>query len=363
MKLSIYENEAANWLCKAQDFTSDGGISKFYVINKGWSEESYKEVSGYIIPTFFDLFAKTKNKIYKERALRIADWEVKVQDRDGKWEYVFDTGQVLLGLTRAYAETKDQKYIDSIVKAANFLVNVQSKNGSWNSFEFALGLGNKILRGLGLLNHAYNTRTAWALLEVWKITKNSDYREAAMKNLDWVLSRQLKNGYYKDCSTYLHYLTYTASGLLEAGLILKDEKYINSARLFADNCLQLIQKNGFLQGNFNKNWLPVKPVHSSLTSDAQLAILLFKFNNLTKNKKYSLGAKKLLNFVKSNQNITTNNLGIRGGIPGSQPINGFYCSNMILSWATKFYLDALLIENLAQKPKTTKKCLKNNPFR
>jgi len=344
MKLNIHEKEAVNWLCEAQDFTLDGGISKFYVIGKGWAEESYKEVSGYIIPTFLDLFAETKNKEYKERALKIADWEIKVQDTDGKWDYVFDTGQVLLGLTRAYAETKSQKYVDSIVRAANFLVNVQSKNGSWNNFEFALGLGNKILKNLGLLNHAYNARTAWALLEVWKITKNNDYKEAAMKNLDWVLSKQLKNSYYKNCDTYLHYLIYTASGLLEAGLILKNDKYISSAKLFADNCLQLIQKNGFLQGNFNKKWLPVKPVHSSLTSDAQLAILFFKLHNLTKNKDYLLAAKKLLNFIKSNQNITTNNLGIRGGIPGSNPIDGFYCPNTILSWATKFYLDALLME-------------------
>jgi len=37
------------------------------------------------------------------------------------------------------------------------------------------------------------------------------------------------------------------------------------------------------------------------------------------------------------------NGGIRGGIPGSSPINGKYESKKILSWATKFYLDASLI--------------------
>ncbi len=344
MKLTKNEREAADWLCRAQDITADGGISKYYEINKGWEKKSYKEVSGYIIPTFFELYHQSKNKKYWDRALRIANWEVKTQENDGKWEYVFDTGQILIGLSRTYKETRDKRYKDALIKAADWLVKTQDSNGSWKKNEFALGLKNKVLRLFGSLEHSYNSRTAWALLEIWNITKNKKYKNAAIKNLDWAVSKQLKNGYYKNCYGYTHYLTYTASGLLEGGIILKRKKYIDSARLYSDKCLEIINKYGIFQGNYDKNWNPIKIPHICLTSCAQLAIVFYRLFYITKEIKYRLGAEKLLEFLKSKQDLENKNLGIKGGIAGSDPIDGFYCPNTILSWATKFYLDALLIQ-------------------
>lgn len=348
MKLSINEKEAIDWLCRAQDVTPDGGLSKYYVLGKGWSKESYKEVSGYIIPTFFEIYARTKKEEYKLRAFKIADWEMQVQDKEGKWEYVFDTGQVLLGLTRAYREPKNktqkERYLRSILKAADFLINVQSPDGNWSKKEFALGIRNKLAKIFNLFGNAHNTRTAWALLETWLITKDEKYKQAAVKNLNWVIKQQLKNGYFKHCHTYLHYLVYTASGLLESGLILNDARYIDSAKLFADACLPLVEKNKFMPGNFDDKFNPVGKIHSSLTSDCQLSILFFKLHNLTKNKRYLEAAEKLLDFVRTNQDLSSEDEGRRGGIPGSYPLDGQYCPNTILSWATKFYLDALLIK-------------------
>ena len=100
MKLTIYEKNAADWLCKAQDVMGEeGSVSKYYKIGEGWSKEGYQEVSGYIIPTFIRLYEKTGEKDYFNRAVKIADWLIKIQGKDGQWQYVFDTGQVLLGLT------------------------------------------------------------------------------------------------------------------------------------------------------------------------------------------------------------------------------------------------------------------------
>ena len=88
MKLSKEQEEALNWVFRAQDANSDGGVSKFYEIGTGWNKESYKEVSGYIIPTLLNYYRKTKDKEILERAKRIADWELSVQESDGKWEYL-----------------------------------------------------------------------------------------------------------------------------------------------------------------------------------------------------------------------------------------------------------------------------------
>jgi len=342
MKLGKYEKAAVDWLFRAQDATPDGGVSMFYSLGKGWSLESYKEVSGYILPTLFDLYRETKNKQYKNRAIRIADWLINVQGKKGNWDYVFDTGQVILGLTRTYKETKDQKYKNSIVGAADWLVNIQSKDGSWRRKIFAPGVKKKISRLFCSLSHSYNTRTAWALLEAWKITKNKKYKRAAVKNLNWVLSNQTKEGYYLSSTNITHFLIYTARGFLEAGLILKESKYIESARKFANGLLGLVKESGFLSGSISKNWKSVSN-SSYLSANAQFSILLCKLYKITKEKKYIIASVNLINYLKKKQNLKSKNSGVLGGIPGSAPINGKYEPNKILPWATKFYIDSLLM--------------------
>jgi uncharacterized protein YyaL (SSP411 family) len=342
-KITLWEREAINWLFRAQDANRGGGISKYFDLKKGWCQEDYKEVSGYIIPTLIELYHKTKNKEYRERAIRIADWELQVQGKEGEWDYVFDTGQVILGLVSIYKETKNKKYLIACIKASKWLLKSQDKNGSWTKHEFALGIKNKILRKLKRLPHAYNSRTAWALLEIWLLTKDERYKNAAISNLDWTKNQQKPNGYYNHCHSYIHYLTYCASGLFEAGIILNEEKYIRSAKKYIDSSLRLSFGQRYIEGNYNSRWKRIKKSHSSLTSDCQLAILYFKFYELYKIKKYKEEGNKLLGFVKEQQDLISRIPGKRGGIPGSYPINGFYCPNKILSWATKFYLDALII--------------------
>ena len=53
-------------------------------------------------------------------------------------------------------------------------------------------------------------------------------------------------------------------------------------------------------------------------------------------------ALKALEQVKRAQSIHNPDPGIRGGIPGSDPIWGDYIPNRIPNWAAKFFIDALL---------------------
>ena len=72
---------------------------------------------------------------------------------------------------------------------------------------------------------------------------------------------------------------------------------------------------------------------------------------ITKNKKYQDASLNLLHYLKRKQDVENKNAGIRGGIPGSSPINGKYEPKKILSWATKFYLDAYTINRKILKNK------------
>src|ERR1700682_4251602 len=74
---------AESWLCRAQDASTDGGVSYGYSFLGGW-RPSYPETSGYIATTFFRL-AKDRDPVYEKRALRILRWLLSVQNADGSF--------------------------------------------------------------------------------------------------------------------------------------------------------------------------------------------------------------------------------------------------------------------------------------
>jgi hypothetical protein len=51
---------------------------------------------------------------------------------------------------------------------------------------------------------------------------------------------------------------------------------------------------------------------------------------------------RVLQYLKSTQNRESDDPGLRGGIKGSDPLGGEYGPYEVLSWATKFFIDALL---------------------
>ena len=129
--------KAISWIEHGQDAITGGGVSYYYdTTGSGWNPQGYPEVSGYILPTLYDTAAanNTSNPTYaaelRNRAKQIADWELTMQSSDGSWVYVFDTGQIVEGLTRAYQETGNSSYLTAAEQAATWLVSVQAADGT-----------------------------------------------------------------------------------------------------------------------------------------------------------------------------------------------------------------------------------------
>jgi hypothetical protein len=110
-----------------------------------------------------------------------------------------------------------------------------------------------------------------------------------------------------------------------------------------DNLLTKIHSNGFVCGTFDRNWKGNKKF-SCLTGSAQLAIIFFKLFKTTKSDKYLIKGREINQYLKSKQNTKTNNLNIRGATGGSSPIWGKYLHFAYPNWATKFFIDSLLLE-------------------
>ena len=75
-----------------------------------------------------------------------------------------------------------------------------------------------------------------------------------------------------------------------------------------------------------------------------MSIIWQKLYRITKDEKLMNAALKSNNFMKTVQNLSSLNPGIKGGIPGAYPIYGWYAPFAYPNWAAKFFIDALMLE-------------------
>lgn len=352
-----------NWLKRAQNINMSGGVSAGYSLLKGWLPE-YIETTGYIISSFLEASLFLKDDSYRSRAEKMADYLVSMQLTDGgfktyphplKGSYeptIFNTGQDLIGMVDIYKATHRKKYLLSLIRSAEFLISVQNNNGTWTKYSY----DGKA--------HSYDSRVSLAILKAYKITKNRRYLSSGIKNLDWTVSLQTKNGWFEDAylphpnpsDPYTHTLAYTIEGLLLSGLEIRNGKWIRVAKKTADKLLTYFLKNNFLPGTLDRKWVS-SDRYSCLSGDAQISGIWLRFYLLTKDHKYLKASKMLNAYLKSTQQIDNGDINITGGIKGCEPIYGDllkmegYCRMTYINWAAKFFVDALLLEELISSGK------------
>ena len=336
---------AEEWLKRAHDRGTDDGVSYGYSIRGGW-RPSYRETSGYIATTFFDLAVHRNDFDYRERALKICRWLLSVQNIDGSFSnptygvggIVFDTGQDLFGLVRAYEESGEAAFKNGALRAADWLVHIADGQGRWTRNEH--------------LNtpHVYNTRTAWALLRMNQLEYSVERERVARANLDWAVSEQQHGGFFDNCAfkrglaPFTHTIAYATRGLLESGELLKEKRYIDAAQHCADAVLKLVQDEGFLPGQITIDG-KVAARYCCLTGNCQFSIVWAKLFNRTGNEEYRRNVIRATDYVMRCQDIHTSNPDIRGAIKGSNPIWGRYAPLSFPNWPAKFFVDAMLLRN------------------
>ncbi|MBN2318477.1 MAG: hypothetical protein JXR49_05340 [Acidobacteria bacterium] len=343
---AVHLHEAVQWILRAQAATGYGGVALGYSYEDGWIH-SYPEVTGYIIPSLLSYAEYAEDDRVRKRALALAEWELKIQLDCGAFPghtihrndlpAIFNTGQVIFGLLAAYHQTKQQNLLDGAIKAAHWLLSVQSEDGCWRNYDYR----NEV--------HSYNTRTAWALVELSSETSCRKTRNAALQNLKWAIKQKYENGWIDfmafspDEYPYLHTIAYTIQGLLESGIRLNDESLIQTALHNSRVLLKLIRSNGSMAGEFDRDWKP-KARYSCLTGIAQMAVVWYRAFMITGEENFKLGAVRAAKYLKSLQNCTIQNPNIRGALKGSHPIWGRYLFGTYPSWSVKFFIDCLLLE-------------------
>jgi hypothetical protein len=346
-------HEAVEWLLRAQDANADGGFSRAYGLTwspyfgtRGW-QPSYPETTGYIIPTFYHLARELNRPELALRADRAALWEIDIQLPSGAVRggvmgqelspAIFNTGQVLFGWLAALRETGASVFATAADRAARFLVDAQDADGIWRRENSAFADPRTTL---------YNARTAWALAAAGRRLEVPAYLEAAAKNLSAVASMPEANGWIPHCCLsderrpLLHTIAYAVQGLLEGGRLLEDDRMIGKARQSAHAIAERVTKDGRLPGRLASDWTGAAN-WSCLTGEAQMVSVWVRLHEITGETEWLEPVVPVISFLKTTQNRSSSDGGLRGGIKGSYPLDGEYGRYEVLNWATKFFIDAL----------------------
>jgi hypothetical protein len=338
-------DQAVGWIRGSQDRVGSGGVGcyEFYRWTAG-----YPEVTGYIIPTLFDLAERRGDRDLRARALRAADWELSVQRPEGGFEggyegdgqptVVFNTGQVIRGLLRAHEGSGERRYLDAAVRAGDWIVANQDEDGSWTRANF---------KGM---KRVYDSYVSAPLARLSAATGDDSYAGAATRNCEFVLRHQRPNGWFELCDNspeyndapLTHTLCYTIDGLLETGEALGDERFIRGAVLAADAMQALVERSPALPARLGEEW-DARARYVCLTGAAQLGIVLMRLHARDGDERRLGAARALAGYLTAVQRMSDAGAARRGALPGSFPVWGFYAPLKLPSWATKYLIDLLLM--------------------
>ena len=328
-----------------------GGVSAaWFLLRKEWGLP-YPETTGYIIRTMIRASEFTGSSVYVERARRMGDYLISLQENDGGYRnateakisapVIFNTGQIIIGMCILSNYLNDMRYLDSAYCAGKWLTNLLDSDGAWRR---STHQGPK----------AYHARVAWSLAMLAHHLEDHKFISTAERSLHWIMGNLRKDFWFDNMGlegpiqpAYLHSIAYTYRGIFECAMLgcgdVENSLKVVWSFLEKMNQLAVVRK-GCLPGAFSEGWIP-DDSYSCLTGNAQTVVLMQRYAILCGVKPYSVAIRAMLDYLKRAQ-ATVTQTGINechGGLPGSWPLKGKYCPYMIPNWAAKFFADSLLI--------------------
>ena len=329
---------AADWLLFMQN--QDGGYSRKFSFISG-KDISYIETTGYSIPTLVKAGLYLQKEKYINSALKAGQWLLNIQNPDGSFSeidtntpYAFDTGQCLIGLNYLYEYTQNKTYLEAARKASYWLYNNQEADGSWERVAY------------NAQKHSYYTRVAAAMYKYADIVNDPTIRVAALKNIDWVMSSQMENGFFryssfvKNIPAYLHTLIYILEGLLDVYELNQDKKILEAILKNAEEFKNInLHRDVVLCSQYDENFHCTNK-ERCVTGLAQWAGVALRLYAITKDDDYKKCATNTIFYLKAKQLKSSS---MKGGFSASIPFWGRYGSFNFVNWSNKFFIDSMLI--------------------
>lgn len=302
---------------KAIDWIKINSIENHAIICNSDKRKGYPEVTGYYIPTLIRWG-------YRELACQYTEWLLDSQKNDGSWydtddtvPYIFDTAQILKGLIAIKDIYNDKDRVkNSILRGVDWILSCMTVEGQLITPDTECwGTDQNVCCEL---IHLYCLSP---LIDAGKIYERPDYVEKAHTILEYY-----KKNYYEkimNFSLLSHFYAYVIEALLDVG-------EIQMAREAMDKIANFQKKSGAVPAYHNVDWV-------CSTGLFQLALIWFRLENIERGNAAFEYACKL-------QNETGGWYGSYISEENTNEKNTYFPFEEI-SWANKFFLDALYYKN------------------
>lgn len=345
LKFKLRKNEKA--YAKSQHYIKQAIKAKQWIFNNTLNGERgggkgivvssdqrviYPEVSGYYIPTLIKWGERELAKFYAEYLLTIQNEDGSWNESYGKYKYTFDTGQILKGLWELINcefinEAQKSKYENAFLKGCDYIVAQQRKDGS-------IATDNYDYWGLAydkVVPESIHLYCLEPLRNAAQKFNKPQYEECIKKALDFYLADKALT----DFTTLSHFNAYIIEALIDLG----ETKRAQDAM---DKIATLQRKDGFIQA------YPDSDRFTCSTGLFQYAICWAKLGgeeNLQR-------AEKSFYYALELQNTS-------GGWFGSYGKGSNYFPQGEISWAVKYFFDALYYISQAKCNDSANFCLES----
>lgn len=310
--LTIY-NKAIEWI-------KNNTIENAGIINNSMLRKPYPEVTGYYIPTLIRWG-------YRVLAEQYANWLMEIQKEDGSWydtdnqsPYIFDTAQILKGLLAIWDIHSDKVRVEeSIKKGADWILSCMTEEGRLVAPDECCWSENE-----DTCSELIHTYCISPIIEAGKRMKNDGYIQKAHRILDYYKKKYETK--ILNFSLLSHFYAYVVEAMLDLG-------EIEIARQAMDHITEYQKSSGAVPAYNNVDWV-------CSTGLLQLSLIWFRLGDEKHGNKAFEYACKL-------QNESGGWFGSYLSEENQNEINTYFPKQEI-SWANKYFLDALYYKNLCQ---------------
>ncbi len=333
---------ALAWLRRSVAVHRGQGSAHSYSPLFGWAK-AYPETTGYIIPTLLDYAVIRKNEGLRQDAISCGQWLCQIQMPSGAFPgllvghtepSVFNTAQILFGLTRMLEETEEEQYRIALERATTWLLRTLETDGSWRQAAYVPGFVP-----------SYYTRAVWGMLRANQLLQKPEIDAAMRRALHFYAARFLPNGTVRDWgfwpekAAFTHTMAYTVEGFLESAVLLNEPDILQKTISSADIFWSVVQQKGRTAGRYDQDWRGDYKFRC-LTGNAQWSLIFQRLFALKKEDQHRRAARFLLSEIVDYQILGTNE-NTHGALPGSAPVWGAYQRCRYPNWGVKFFLDAV----------------------
>ena len=309
--LGVYK-KAISWI-EANTIVEKTGKS---IINNTNCLKGYPEVTGYYIPTLIRWG-------YRELAIDYAKWLISIQHDDGSWydtfdqmPYVFDTAQILKGLLAAYSIWPDENVKNSIIKGAMWLAGNIQHDGRFKAADESIW---KMPKAYSELIHLYCLSP---IREVGIQISKLELLEMVDLSIDYYKQNHMEEILHFDLLS--HFYAYVMEALVDLG-------ELELAKTAMNNIANFQTEDGAVPGYNNVHWV-------CSTGLFQLALTWFRVGDIERgNKAFSYACR-----------LQNESGGWYGSYPSVEDESNDYFAASEISWAVKYFLDALYYKNKAE---------------